>query len=108
MPVTVEFGKCDACGDNNIKSAIQCRSCAQRLPWAKPLDTRSTATISSQPARNIDWGQYAGMGVGGLIVVVGAFLWCGNVFGFCRTFPFAGYATMFIGSIIFKAACGGD
>ena len=41
------------------------------------------------------------MGVGGLIFVAGAFLWCGNVFGFFRTFPMAGYLGMLLGGAIF-------
>ena len=43
-------------------------------------------------------------GVGGLIFVVGAILWCGNVFHFFPTFPFAGYITMAIGGAIFGYA----
>ena len=41
------------------------------------------------------------MGVGGLIVAIGAGLWCGNVFGFFPTFPYAGYITIAIGGAIF-------
>jgi hypothetical protein len=40
--------------------------------------------------------------VGGVVVALGAFLWCGNVFGFFHTFPLAGYGTMVIGGIIMK------
>jgi len=38
-----------------------------------------------------------------IIFVDGIFLWCGNVFGFFRTFPFAGYLTLVIGGITYKA-----
>ncbi|MFI5302042.1 MAG: hypothetical protein ACHREM_28460 [Polyangiales bacterium] len=44
----------------------------------------------------------AAMGLGGLIFVVGILLWCGNVFAFFRSFPFAGYITMAIGGAIFS------
>ena len=40
---------------------------------------------------------------GVLIFVAGAFLWCGNVFGFFVTFPFAGYLTLPVGGAAFKA-----
>ncbi|MDB5289303.1 MAG: hypothetical protein JWL69_544 [Phycisphaerales bacterium] len=40
---------------------------------------------------------------GGLIVAAGIFLWCGNVFGFFRTFPLAGYLTIVIGGVVMKA-----
>lgn len=43
----------------------------------------------------------AAMGLGGLIFVVGILLWCGNVFHFFPTFPFAGYITMAVGGAIF-------
>lgn len=39
--------------------------------------------------------------VGGLIFVVGAFLWLGNVFGFFVTVPLAGYITMLVGGALF-------
>ncbi|HWX18709.1 MAG TPA: hypothetical protein VN578_02270 [Candidatus Binatia bacterium] len=41
--------------------------------------------------------------LGALIFVAGAFFWCGNVFGFFVTFPFAGYLTLLLGGAIFKA-----
>ncbi len=40
---------------------------------------------------------------GGIIIALGAVLWCGNVFHFFPTFPLAGYATMVVGGIIMKA-----
>jgi len=42
-------------------------------------------------------------GLGGLIVAVGIFLFCGNIFRFFPTFPFAGYITIAIGGAIFGA-----
>lgn len=41
--------------------------------------------------------------VGGAVVALGAVLWCGNVFGFFPTFPFAGYVTIAIGGAIIGA-----
>jgi hypothetical protein len=43
------------------------------------------------------------IGLGALIFVAGAVLWCGNVFGFFVTFPFAGYLTLVAGAPTFKA-----
>ncbi len=43
------------------------------------------------------------IGLGAVIFVAGAFLWCGNVFGFFVTFPFAGYATALLGAGTYKA-----
>ncbi len=43
------------------------------------------------------------MGLGAVIFVAGVVLWCGNVFGFFRTFPFAGYLTLLVGGLIYKA-----
>ncbi len=40
--------------------------------------------------------------VGGVIFAAGVFLWLGNVAGFCRTFPFAGYLTILAGGAIYK------
>lgn len=40
--------------------------------------------------------------IGGVIIAVGAFLWCGNVFGFFHTFPLAGYLTMAGGAFVMK------
>lgn len=41
-------------------------------------------------------------GLGAVVFVAGAFLWCGNVFGFFVTFPFAGYLTLVAGGAIYK------
>ena len=46
--------------------------------------------------------------VGGLIVAAGIVVWLGNVFGFMRTFPLAGYITIAIGGFIFKAGANQD
>ena len=41
--------------------------------------------------------------LGAIIFVAGVFLWCGNVFRFFVTFPFAGYVTALIGGATYKA-----
>ncbi len=41
------------------------------------------------------------MGVGGIVFVVGAFLFLGNVIGFFPTVPLAGYLTMLAGGALF-------
>jgi hypothetical protein len=40
--------------------------------------------------------------LGAVVFVVGAFLWCGNVFRFFPTFPFLGYLTMLGGVALYK------
>ena len=45
--------------------------------------------------------------LGGLVVVVGAGLWIGNVSGAFPTFPLAGYLTMLVGGIIFRVGGAG-
>lgn len=41
--------------------------------------------------------------LGLLVVIVGIFLWCGNVFGFFPTFPMVGYLTAVCGGWIMKS-----
>lgn len=41
--------------------------------------------------------------LGVLIVAVGIFLWVGNVSRLFPTFPLAGYVTIVIGGIVFRA-----
>ncbi len=40
--------------------------------------------------------------VGAIVFLLGAFLWCGNVFHFFPTFPFCGYIVMIIGAALWK------
>lgn len=46
--------------------------------------------------------------VGGIIIVVGAFLWGGNTFGYFPTFPLVGYLTMLVGGALVGLDRGGD
>jgi Sec-independent protein secretion pathway component TatC len=43
------------------------------------------------------------IGLGAVVFAAGVFLWCGNVFRFFVTFPFAGYLTAIAGAAAFKA-----
>ena len=43
------------------------------------------------------------IGLGAVVFAAGVVLWCGNVFGFFRTFPFAGYLTALVGVVLYKA-----
>jgi hypothetical protein len=40
--------------------------------------------------------------VGYIVFAAGIFIFCGNVFGFFRTFPLAGYLTMALGGFLIK------
>ncbi len=115
MALTLEYGKCASCGRENSKTLQQCRGCNAVLPWVKGAKSARSAVPDSQrlggtdsaPKQKIGAGDVAwgGIGVGlvgGLVVVLGAFLWCGNVFGFFPTFPMVGYITMAIGGAIWR------
>lgn len=75
---------------------------------ASPSDFQTQAPpISTQPpseSRFAEW-HFLDLGlqvVGVIVFVVGAFLWCGNVFHFLPTFPFVGYLTCMIGYGLWK------
>lgn len=53
---------------------------------------------------DIDWGPMLLQAGGAIVFVLGVFLWFGNMLGFYRTFPLAGYITMVIGGAMWKAA----
>lgn len=44
--------------------------------------------------------------LGGLVFVAGVALWIGNVSGALRTFPGAGYLTMLVGGVMWRAGKG--
>lgn len=110
MAMTLEYGKCGSCGRENPKAIEQCRGCNAVLPWVKgaapKAATASNNAVADKPKIGLGDVAWGGIGVGlfgGLVVVLGAFLWCGNVFGFFPTFPFVGYITMAIGGAIWRA-----
>jgi hypothetical protein len=45
--------------------------------------------------------------LGGLVFLAGAALWIGNVTRAFPTFPFAGYLTMLVGGVMWRAGKGG-
>ena len=109
MAITLDFGKCAACGESNSKTLQNCRACGAALPWAKGIknsvSTPSGATPnpSSKPKIGLGDLAYGAMAVqllGGLIFVAGAFFWLGNVLRFFPTFPGVGYITMLIGGAL--------
>lgn len=104
--MTLEYGKCASCGRENPKAIQQCRGCNAVLPWSKGAPkTNDSASADAQQKTGLGDVAWGGIGVdlvGGLIVVVGAFLWCGNVFGFLPTFPMVGYITIAIGGAIWR------
>lgn len=124
MPTKVDFGPCPACQTNNSFAASRCRQCGAELPWAKGKTSRAAAPpaapsaptfvppaapprpLDDGPSKHVSNWDWKAIGVqlfGGAVVVGGAFLWCGNVLGFYRTFPLAGYITMAIGAAIWRA-----
>jgi hypothetical protein len=110
MAVTVEYGQCDRCGDNNVKTATICRSCGQRLPWAKAPAEKKVASSSAKPssAPKIDMGNYAWgpMGVqlfGGAVFLGGLAARIAMIAGTIPYIPFAGYFIMVVGAAIWKA-----
>jgi hypothetical protein len=46
--------------------------------------------------------------IGGLVFVIGAFLWLGNVIGFFHTFTGAGWIGLTLGGILFRMGSNGD
>lgn len=138
MAITLEFGKCAACDENNSKTLQLCRACGAPLPWVKPgkngapllnrapqgtplppppqtplanpsqpaNGAQKPATPLSKPKIGLGDLAYGPMAVqlfGGLIFLVGGLLWVGNVLGFFRTFPGAGYIGLLIGGAIWGA-----
>ncbi|MDQ3814226.1 MAG: hypothetical protein M3347_09785 [Armatimonadota bacterium] len=64
MAITLDYGKCEQCGENNVKTATICRSCQTRLPWAKPL--KQTASGEAATSSIPDWVAPV---AGGLVVL---------------------------------------
>ena len=107
MAVTFDFGKCAACGESNSKTIQQCRSCSATLPWAKAA-APAKAKGPGFSLGDVAWGPISVQILGGIIFVLGAFLWCGNVFRFFPTIPLAGYFTMMLGGGVFRAGVAMD
>ena len=87
MAVTVEYGKCAACEDNNPKSLQECRSCGAALPWSKAAKKGAPAVGTAPPrmgASDVAWLGIAVMGFGGLMVVAGFGLFALRIMGIIR------------------------
>ncbi len=80
----------------------------QAAPMRPPVPMSPPSSSGGVNMGNVAWGAMAVQGFGGLIFVAGCFLWCGNVFGFFRTFPFAGYLTATVGGAIWRAGSSMD
>lgn len=78
MAVTLEYGKCAACQENNPKSLQQCRACGAALPWSKSAKKGKPDVGAAPPrmgASDVAWLGIAVMGLGGLMVVAGFLLY---------------------------------
>ena len=80
---------------------------AARLPWVEfgpetALSVPETGRTFLPPINNRIMRNLI-VASGALVFAAGALLWCGNVFGFFVTFPFAGYLTLLAGGAIYKA-----
>lgn len=134
MTQTANIQICAGCGEKNPVTAKICTMCSAPLSTptqsasAQPLDPRQNSlsvdvkalqNSSQLPLQgtqkpdaprsklNTDFMDLGLHIVGGFIFVAGAVLWCGNVFGFYRTFPGVGYITMLIGGGLFKMGSSG-
>lgn len=99
MAVTLEFGKCSACGENNSKTLLECRACGAILPWAKP----KVAPAAAKPRiglGDIDWGPMAVQLSGGLIFVVGALLFVADLLDWVSVLPHVEKIVMAVGGAV--------
>ena len=102
MAVTLEYGKCAQCTNNNPKSLQTCRSCGAALPWSKTAK-KGEPDVGPAPARmglgDVAWLGIAVMGTGGLMVVAGFVLWGLNMVGITHI-PLVRYALIFLGGLV--------
>ena len=106
MAITLDYGKCAACGHENSKTLSNCRGCNALLPWAKgasPANSSSGGTKTRIGAGDIAWKAMSVQIVGGIIFLAGVFLWFGNVLDFYPTFRGLGYIVGLIGAAIWGA-----
>ena len=120
MAITVEYGKCDECGDNNVKTATQCRSFQAPLPWArratkapaakKPASgaasNSSMASVPQESGGGISGGFYVQI-AGGILFAVGVLMFLGNITRIYPTVPF-GYIVGIVGAAIWRAGASMD
>lgn len=122
MAITVEYGKCDKCGDNNVKTAQLCRSCTSALPWARDAAKTPSAvnvgvhnTLGAVKESAIKVGSFPGFSagfyvqvLGGLIFIAGGVIFVAHVLGAFHTMLPVGRFTIFIGSVIWGSGAAMD
>jgi hypothetical protein len=104
MSWTLESGACLQCQAENSIHINDCHSCGAALPWTGAESTKVEEKYRpKEPViiRIPEWLRWTTFTVGAVLFLGGAFLWCGNVFGFYPTIPGAGRVTMLIGGALF-------
>ena len=118
MAVTVEYGKCEQCGDNNVKTAELCRSCKMPLPWSKAVKAQSKAAAtgqSSSPMKASIKLPGSDLSTGFWVQILGGAIFCSAIAYYVACFAGAmtfvrgpGYAAMVIGGMIWGAGAAMD
>lgn len=82
MAITVEFGKCAQCNENNPKQLQACRKCNAPLPWAKkakPKISKAASPAVYRPAAkaqsSLDWGTFGVGLISFMMPIIGYFLY---------------------------------
>lgn len=131
MAVTVDFGTCAQCGEKNSTAATKCRNCGAVL-WGVKTKGKAAPSITNAPQivnpptlpngrtplpppatidKSVSNRNFGAIGVqlfGGLIFLIGVFLFAGNVLGFFPTFPGAGWLGLIIGGGVWRAGAAMD
>ena len=101
---TLESGPCPLCQTENSKHIDQCHSCGVVLPWSGE-ESKRIAALAIEEANRKDtpiWLRALLVTTGGLLVLVGVFLYFGQLLCFYRTAPLLGYVILLVGVAIFK------
>lgn len=85
MAITVEFGKCAQCDENNPKQLQTCRKCNAPLPWAKaskpkivkaaPAPRAVARPVVNNYQSGTDWGFWGVALISFIIPIVGLVLY---------------------------------
>ena len=81
MAVTIDFGKCSACQENNAKTNKVCRKCNAELPWVKKKPVKAAtpagrpAPVKTRSAPDVDWGLFFMSLISFAFPIIGYFLW---------------------------------
>jgi hypothetical protein len=106
VAISIDYGKCDKCGENNVKTAKICRACKVELPWAR-VAAKPKQSVNIDISMGYSKGFYLQI-VGGIVFVVGAGLWIGNKTGLLPTVSGLGMITCFIGSALWGTGAAMD